>query len=70
MPRVGQATKLLTALVGFSFQIVEQVTTESGLTEQEVAVLERSMRTLLSVKTVKFAASSKKGAVKRRVSQG
>jgi hypothetical protein len=51
-------------------RVVEQVTIESGLTEQEIAVLDRSMRKLLSVKTVKLAAPAKKGATKRRVSQG
>jgi DNA-binding MarR family transcriptional regulator len=51
-------------------RVVEQVTIESGLTEQEIAVLDRSMRKLLSVKTVKLAAPAKKGAAKKRVSQG
>jgi len=40
------------------------------LTDQEIAVLDRSMRKLLSVKTVKLGAPAKKGAVKRRVSRG
>src|ERR1700743_3039430 len=51
-------------------RVVEQVTIESGLTEQEIAVLDRSMRKLLSVKTVKLAPPAKKSAAKRRVSQG
>jgi len=51
-------------------RVVEQVTIESGLTDQEIAVLDRSMRKLLSVKTVKLGAPAKKGAVKRRVSRG
>jgi hypothetical protein len=51
-------------------RVVEQGTVESGLTDQEIAVLDRSMQKLLSVKTVKLVAPAKKGAVKRRISQG
>jgi hypothetical protein len=50
-------------------RVVEQVTIESGLTEQEIAVLDRSLRKLLSVKTVRLSKETKKTTAKRRASQ-
>jgi DNA-binding MarR family transcriptional regulator len=50
-------------------RVVEHVTIESGLTDQDIAALDRLMRKLLSVKTVKLAAPAKRGAVKRRLSR-
>jgi DNA-binding MarR family transcriptional regulator len=50
-------------------RVVQQVRIESGLTDQEIAVLDRSLRKLLSVKTVKLPKEeSRKSASKRRVS--
>jgi DNA-binding MarR family transcriptional regulator len=49
-------------------RVVEQVTIESGLTEQEIAVLDRSVRKLLNVKTIKLAKPAKRVSVKRRAS--
>jgi DNA-binding MarR family transcriptional regulator len=49
-------------------RVVEQVTIESGLTAQEIAVLDRSMRKLLNVKTIKLSKPAKKVSIKRRAS--
>jgi DNA-binding MarR family transcriptional regulator len=50
-------------------RVVEQVKIESGLTDQEIAVLNRSLRKLLSVKTVELSKELKRGVSKRRGSQ-
>jgi DNA-binding MarR family transcriptional regulator len=48
-------------------RVVEQVRIESGLTDQEIAVLDRSLRKLLSVKAIKLAGGETgKSAAKRR----
>jgi hypothetical protein len=51
-------------------RVVEQVKIESGLTDQEMAVLDRCLRKLLSVMTVKLPIESKKSGPKRRASRG
>jgi DNA-binding MarR family transcriptional regulator len=50
-------------------RVVEQVTIESGLTDQEIGVLDRCLRKLLSVKTIELPKELKKVAAKRRASQ-
>jgi DNA-binding MarR family transcriptional regulator len=50
-------------------RVVEQVVIESGLTNQELDVLDRCLRKLLNVKTVELTKEVKKVATKRRASR-
>jgi DNA-binding MarR family transcriptional regulator len=49
-------------------RVVEHVKVESGLTDQEIDSLDRSLRKLLTVQTLKLPRASKKNIVKRRAS--